>query len=205
MGFSFGQEKTPSGQEKPYLYIPSKKINALSWKSISKRNGLPKYKSPIEKTFQTGLGCWFIIDPSFLFSDCLTKGPFIYYVSTWRGEGGSKNCPYCLFSVQKIFLHRRGGGQKSPKLCLRNIWMVPNAASTMIWIMAVSRQHTVQVNLFQKHLFLHQLTHNMTKDCSLIYQFSKYMKTTSSEHVVYINCFECHNMFWACSFHVLNW
>jgi hypothetical protein len=43
----------------------------------------------------------------------------------------------------------------------------------------------------------------------------QYMKTTSSEHVVYMNCFECqnknkkiiyvHNMFWACSFHVLNW
>ena len=30
----------------------------------------------------------------------------------------------------------------------------------------------IQVNLFQKHLFLRQLTHNMTKDCSLIYQFS---------------------------------
>ena len=26
----------------------------------------------------------------------------------------------------------------------------------------------VQVNFFQKHLFLHQLTHNMTRDCSLI-------------------------------------
>jgi hypothetical protein len=30
----------------------------------------------------------------------------------------------------------------------------------------------VQVNLFQKHLFLHQLTHNMTKDCTLNYKFS---------------------------------
>ena len=30
----------------------------------------------------------------------------------------------------------------------------------------------IQVNLCQKHLFSHQLTHNMTKDCSLIYQFS---------------------------------
>ena len=29
----------------------------------------------------------------------------------------------------------------------------------------------LQVNLFQKLLFLHQLTQNMTKDCSLIYQF----------------------------------
>ena len=30
----------------------------------------------------------------------------------------------------------------------------------------------VQVNFFQKYLFLHQLTHNTTKDCLLIYQFS---------------------------------
>ena len=30
----------------------------------------------------------------------------------------------------------------------------------------------VQVNLFQKYLFLHQLTHIMTKDCPLNYQFS---------------------------------
>ena len=30
----------------------------------------------------------------------------------------------------------------------------------------------VQVNLCQKHLFLHQLTHNMTTDCSLNYKFN---------------------------------
>ena len=42
-------------------------------------------------------------------------------------------------------------------------------------------------------LFLHQLAHNMTKDCLVIYQFSTYMKTISSEHVVYINCYECQN------------
>ena len=42
----------------------------------------------------------------------------------------------------------------------------------------------VQVNLFQKPLFLHQLTHNMTRDCSL-----NFPKNTSSEHVVYKNCF----------------
>ena len=35
----------------------------------------------------------------------------------------------------------------------------------------------LQVNLFQNHLFLHQLTHNMTEDCSLNHKFS-----TSSEH-----------------------
>ena len=31
---------------------------------------------------------------------------------------------------------------------------------------------TLQVNLFQKHLFLPQLTHNMAKDFSLNYKFS---------------------------------
>ena len=31
---------------------------------------------------------------------------------------------------------------------------------------------SVQVNLFQKRSFLHQLTHNMTTDCSLNYEFS---------------------------------
>ena len=31
---------------------------------------------------------------------------------------------------------------------------------------------SVQVNLCQKPLFLHQLTHNMTTDCSVNYQFS---------------------------------
>ena len=30
----------------------------------------------------------------------------------------------------------------------------------------------LQVNLFQKRSFLHQLTHNMTTDCSLNYEFS---------------------------------
>ena len=30
----------------------------------------------------------------------------------------------------------------------------------------------IQVIFFQKLLFLHQLTHNITKDCSLIYHFS---------------------------------
>ena len=30
----------------------------------------------------------------------------------------------------------------------------------------------VQVNLCQKHIFLDQLTHNKTKDCSLIHQIS---------------------------------
>ena len=38
----------------------------------------------------------------------------------------------------------------------------------------------LQVNLFQKPSFLHQLTHNMTRYCS-----QNSLKSTSSEHVVY--------------------
>ena len=47
----------------------------------------------------------------------------------------------------------------------------------------------LQVNLFQKHSFLNQLTHNMTTDCSLNYEFSirklqvQNMSKTCQEHV----------------------
>ena len=39
--------------------------------------------------------------------------------------------------------------------------------------MAYQQQQQLQVNLCQKYLFSHQLTHNMTKDCSIIYQFNR--------------------------------
>ena len=40
----------------------------------------------------------------------------------------------------------------------------------------------IRVNLFQKPLFLHQLTHDMTRDCLL-----NSLKNTSLQHVVYKN------------------
>ena len=52
--------------------------------------------------------------------------------------------------------------------------------------------YLLQVNLCQKHLFSHQLTHKMTKDCSLNYMFStsklkaQNMGRTWVKHVVYI-------------------
>ena len=61
-----------------------------------------------------------------------------------------------------------------------------------------------QENLFQKPSFLHQLTHNMARDCSL-----NPPKNTSPEHVVHKNCFFVfvftfktmfvHYMFWTFS------
>ena len=53
------------------------------------------------------------------------KVTFIYYVRTCRGEEGSENGHFCLLSVLKICLCRGEGVQKSLKMCLRNIWMVP--------------------------------------------------------------------------------
>ena len=49
----------------------------------------------------------------------------------------------------------------------------------------------VQVNLCQKLLFLHQLSHNMTTHCSLNYKFNtwKFQAQTWGEHVGYWNCF----------------
>ena len=50
----------------------------------------------------------------------------------------------------------------------------------------------VQVNLCQKLLFLHQLTHNMTTDCSLNYKFNtwKFQAQAWREYVKYRNCFQ---------------
>ena len=65
----------------------------------------------------------------------------------------------------------------------------------------------VQVNLCQKLLFLHQLTLNMTTDCSLNYKFNtwKFQAQICGEHVVYRNCFWHSEQFLytTCSPHVL--
>ena len=50
----------------------------------------------------------------------------------------------------------------------------------------------VQVNLFQKYLFLHQLTHNMTKDCPLNYQFNTWK--FQAQNTVRTCC--AHKLFW---------
>ena len=69
------------------------------------------------------------------------------------------------------------------------------------------RHLLVQVNLCQKLLFLHQLTHNMTTDCSLNYKFNswKFQAQTWGEHVAYRNCFWHSEQFLyaTCSPHVL--
>ena len=76
-----------------------------------------------------------------------------------------------------------------------------------ITYLMVNDIHLLQVNLCQNHLFLHQLTHNMTTDwiTSLVHENSKLR--TCWEHVVYINCSEYQNknqfLYTTCSQHVL--
>ena len=78
-----------------------------------------------------------------------------------------------------------------------------------IWALTylVHFRNLLQVNLCQKLLFLHQLTHNMTTDCSLNYKFNtwKFQAQTWGEHDVYRNCFWHSEQFLytTCSPHVL--
>ena len=77
-------------------------------------------------------------------------------------------------------------------------------------------QDYVQVNFCQKHKFLQQLTQNMTKDCSLNYEFNTWKlqaKNMLCSQIIFCFCIDnsdqfmyitCSNMFWAGSFYVLN-
>ena len=82
-----------------------------------------------------------------------------------------------------------------------------NFQSCHKYLSSVTLLTKVQVNLFQKHLFLHQLTHNMTKDCS-VHENSK-LKTCCVQKLF---CFDIQNnlctqyvlnMFSACNFLVI--
>jgi len=74
------------------------------------------------------------------------------------------------------------------------------------WDNCKAEKRPIKVNLCQKLLFLHQLTHNMTADCSLNYKRNtwKFQAQTWREHVVYRNCFWHSEQFLytTCSHHV---
>ena len=63
---------------------------------------------------------------------------------------------------------------------------------------------TVQVDLCQKHLFWHQLTHNMTQDCSLNYEFSRYKFRGQNMLCTQIVCFHFDSQNNLCTQHVMN-
>ena len=73
----------------------------------------------------------------------------------------------------------------------------------------LQKANNIQVNLCQKHLFLHQLTHNTMTDCSLNYEFSTWNLQGQNMLCTQIVCFFVfvltfrtilvHNMFSTCS------
>ena len=79
------------------------------------------------------------------------------------------------FVLYCIYDNKLGGVKKKTKICLCNIGMVPYFNSACIIISSkvfYIEPFFKQVSFCQKHLTLHQLTHNMTTDCSLNYDFS---------------------------------
>ena len=76
-------------------------------------------------------------------------------------------------------------GSSNPELALK----VSLKFKTNVNFFFKNNKHKrIQVNLCQKLSFLNELTHNMTRGCSL-----NSPKITSSEHVVHKYCFECQN------------
>ena len=60
----------------------------------------------------------------------------------------------------------------------------------------------VQVNLFQKPSFLHQLTHNMTRDCSLNSKKKYKFTTCCVQKLFFCFCFDIQNNI--CTQHLVN-
>ena len=79
-----------------------------------------------------------------------------------------------------------------------------------VWYLLHS-QHlfSIQVNFCQQLLFLHQLTHNITKDFSLNYQFNTWKFQAQNmlcAQIGFCFCFDLQNnfMYTTCSWHVLS-
>ena len=70
--------------------------------------------------------------------------------------------PFCIVTYQK----------KERKTWISMQSLHTDAFSRFFFLFGLNKNECVQVNLCQKLLFLHQLTHNMTKNCSLNYEFS---------------------------------
>ena len=81
---------------------------------------------------------------------------------------------------------------------------MPNFYQPSIMVSIYHAQY-VQINLCQNHLFLYQLTHNVTTDCSLNYKFStrklqvQCMLCTQIVFVFTFRTIYVHNMHWTCN------
>ena len=118
----------------------------------------------------------------------------------------------CLFSRDKMLYWNTPDKTSCPLLAAVESLLATNLIKGVRLMLSHEASSTaVQVNLCQKLLFLHQLTHNMTTDCSLIYQIStsklqaQNMGRTCSGHNLFFVLFltfrtiSVHNMFSLCS------
>ena len=148
------------------------------------------------------LVCYKVSDPSTLYN---VKNKWMPEIRQYRS-----NAPVILCGCQSDLrndsevissLGKRGRAPVTPEQALgkkKNLhWRLNNKLLSV----------HVQVNFCRKLLFLHQLTHNMTSDCSLNYKLNtwKLQAQTWGKHVVYINCFWHSEQFLytTCSPHVL--
>ena len=78
--------------------------------------------------------------------------------------------------------NRKPSGSTVINSCLAfNLWIKNKMCKIrFIGFAKYDKMKFIQVNLSQTLLFLHQLTHNMTTNCSLNYKFNRYMKIPSS-------------------------
>ena len=75
---------------------------------------------------------------------------------------------------------------------------VVNFTLILISILATDyiQKRRVEVNLCQKLLFLHQLTHNMTTDCSLFMKSTEYLQNMLCTQIVVFVLFWHSEQFW---------
>ena len=77
------------------------------------------------------------------------------------------------------------------------------------WALKSKKKIIVQVNIFQKLSFLNQLTHNMTRDCSIEFP-QKYKFTTCCVQILFWMSKQkktvfVHIMFWTCVIRGIKW
>ena len=160
---------------------------------------------------------------------------FLAYLEWVRSYAWSKgHSDPDLSSVGKIIMQRLFWNLEYVSCYLK-----VEQSDTLDWLMKIklspigkARVPSVflQVNIFQKHLFLHQLTHNMAKECSLNCKFSTWklqaqcmlctkivlnVKTKTKNNlrtqhvylwgwVVIYGIFKLMQQYWTCHFLVLN-
>ena len=105
----------------------------------------------------------------------------------WDSITGSHSMQHVFFS-NCLFVTKNEGIQKKRKLpwscsssgLVFQSWFSGFSKVIITVVPPLTLLLSVQVNLYQKLLFLHQLTHNMTTDCSLNYNFNTWKFQTQT-------------------------